>query len=150
MPLPQIGNTDDATVALLRVIAMNTGGIPGDGTTIHEGDVAITQAESGADPLQYATSGPGGMVIEAEWTDLPLGFRARVFNFRRFEIPIQIAFANPNERDSWIIPLDPEEGEMPFLIGNARGIRADTLWVRADPHFEDELDGEALHFIAYR
>ena len=140
--VPQMGDNDDAVVKLLGIIARNTGGL--DGVELHEGDVTI-QGDQQGDQSVYITSGENGVLVdETQWNDIELGINARVVNIR-FTDDIDLAFRNPHERGSRIIPLVADES--PFTIGDSRGINASEIWLRkASTAEEDPL----VHFITYR
>ena len=149
--LPQIGDNQDVMVELLRIIAMNTGGMHGD-ITIGGDEITIEgSTDENGDPI-YATTGPNGVLLDDdEWHDFPLGFTARVINFR-FDQPIDVAFRSPYDRPNSIIRLGIDES--PFTIGgDNRGIRTSVAWMRrgppADPEDDDPLDPIA-HIIAWR
>lgn len=103
------------------------------------GETGVSQVEE--QTTYFSTERP--VTIPAgQWTDLHLGFKAAVVNVRAEEA-IDIAFVDPGEADDIIIPLPASD--LPFSIGGARAISADTVYLI--PQGDVSVD---VKVIAYR
>lgn len=145
MPFPKLGDSQDAVIDLLEIIAHNTGGLDGESGDHISIEQNIEQGETGDGDPTYFTTGTVGAEVTDEWEDLPFGFNAKTVNLR-FDDDILLAFNNPHERGSWIIPLNADES--PFTIGNAhRGIDTDEIWLKQQ---DSATTTPTAHIIAYK
>lgn len=140
----KIQDTEEEIVRQLRRLNQNLSDTGGD-THIDIEEGGSGAAETDGTPV-YMTTGEGGVTVDGEWDEIELGFAARTANLR-FDQDLLVAFNEPYDRASRIIPL--EASESPFTIGGdgANGIDTDEVWLkRAETAAEDPL----VHLIAYR
>lgn len=130
-------DNSDAILDELQKLNENLQNLPGGDTVVNQGDTSVDQDKtvkvsepSEETTANYFSTGRNGSVLSSttDWERVPLGVIVKQVSVRATD-DIEVAFRDPNQRESAIIPVSASE--TPFNMGDGDlPLETAHVWLR--------------------